>query len=137
MIIQPIPSDGNCLFGALASFFRSPQINHRILRRMLVHYIVQHPKDFEMDILAEGYPSVDAYCQHMARENTWGDGVCLQCFTMIFNVNVWVCYSRNGAANGANEANEAPTLISSHKEGAPNLALLLTNNHYDRILAWK
>jgi hypothetical protein len=67
----------------------------------------------------------------MARENTWGDGVCLQCFTMIFNVNVWVCYSRNGASG---QKNEPPTLISSLKEGAPNLALLLTNNHYDRIL---
>lgn len=131
MIILHIPKDGNCLFRSLASFFQSPEIDHHLIRKMLVHYIYQHPESFKTDILSEGYQSVDEYCQHMSHPRTWGDGTCLQCFTMLFNVNVWLCYA--GGSNGAGP----PTLISAPKEGAPNLALLLTNNHYDRILAWE
>jgi hypothetical protein len=131
MIILHIPKDGNCLFRSLASFFQSPDIDHHLIRKMLVHYIYQHPESFKTDILSEGYRSVEEYCQHMSHPRTWGDGTCLQCFTMLFNVNVWLCY-----AGGSNCAGP-PTLISAHKEGAPNLALLLTNNHYDRILAWE
>jgi len=129
MIILPIPKDGNCLFASLASFFQKPGIDHTVIRRMLVHYIYQHPDAFKTDIVSEGYTSVDQYCEHMSRERTWGDGTCLQCFTMLFKVNVWLCYS--------NSPDEPPSLISEHKEGAPNLALLLTNNHYDRIIAWQ
>jgi predicted adenine nucleotide alpha hydrolase (AANH) superfamily ATPase len=128
MILLHIPKDGNCLFRALASFFQSPNIDHRLMRQMLLHYISQYPEQFEVDIVAEGYQSVQEYVQHMAYEKTWGDGACLQCFTMIFNVNVWLCYGK--------DTNEPPTLISEEKPGAPNLALLLTDNHYDRILSW-
>lgn len=134
MIIMHIPKDGNCLFRSLASFFQSPEIDHRLIRKMLVHYIFQHPEAFQTDILAEGYQSVDQYCQHMSNPSTWGDGTCLQCFTMLFNVNVYLCYAPQDRNNAGNE--QAPTLIPAPTEGAPNLALLLTQNHYDRILSW-
>lgn len=139
MIIMHIPKDGNCLFRSLASFFQSPEIDHHLIRKMLVHYIYQHPEAFETDILSEGYQSVDQYCQHMSKPSTWGDGTCLQCFTMLFNVNVYLCYAPQGQGQGARNNvgnNPAPTLIPAPQEGAPNLALLLTQNHYDRILSW-
>lgn len=59
MIILYVPRDGNCLFSCLASFFNSSRINHRLIRRMIVHYILHNQAAFEMDVKAEGFESVD------------------------------------------------------------------------------
>ena len=123
MIVLPIPGDGNCLFHALASFFQSSKIDHALIRRMLVHYIYQHGAQFKVDIEAGGYRDIDQYCAHMGQNGTWGDGVCVQAFGMLFKVNVWICYGKDGD----------PSQIV-HFDGRPHIGLLLQGQHYDRIL---
>ena len=123
MIISHMPGDGNCQFSSLASFFQSPRIDHRLVRKMIVHYIYQNPDRFETDIKAQGYDSVDHYCQLMSQRNHWGDGVSVQAFALIFQVNIWICYGDG----------EDPNQIS-HFDGRPHLGLLLKGNHYDRII---
>lgn len=125
MIILPVPSDGSCLFASLASFFKSSTITHENIRRMIVHYIYQHPTQFELDIQAEGYTNVDDYCSKMAQINYWGDGICCQAFSVMFQVNVWIFYD-----DGSDY-----TQIS-HFDGRPHIALLLKQEHYSRILSW-
>lgn len=126
MILAPMPRDGNCLFHSLASFFQSRRITHDVLRRMIVHFVYQNAHMFEADILAEGYKSVDEYCQYMSQRNQWGDGIALQAFAMIFKVNVYLTIDNEDAE---------PTRLSTY-DGAPNLGLLLRGNHYDRIIQY-
>ena len=74
MIILYVPKDGNCMFSCLASFFNKSDIDHVLLRQMIVHYILHNQSKFEMDVKAEGFDSVDHYCQNMLRMGFWGDG---------------------------------------------------------------
>lgn len=127
VVVLPTPSDGNCLFSALASFFNDPRrIDHALVRRMIVHYIYQHPEHFEQDIAAEGYKDVEAYCEAMSRSGYWGDGIACQCFALMFRVNVWVFYGAD-AAQGTQ---------MTHYEGRPNVVLRLNGEHYERIISW-
>lgn len=93
---------------------------------MVVHYIYQNAQHFEPDIVAEGFENVDDYCQQMARNNHWGDGIALQAFAMLFKVNVWLTLDNDASP---------PTRISTFA-GGPNLGLLLRGNHYDRIIQY-
>ena len=127
MITAPQPSDGNCLFSCLASFFNKPSINHVVIRRMLVHYILHNADTFINDIVAEGYKDVDEYTRHMSQVGQWGDAIIISAFTMLFNVNVCISFSES--------PHDMPTMISNIPN-APTLALLLNKNHYTRILAW-
>jgi hypothetical protein len=130
MITLPTPNDGNCLFHSLASFFNRPDISHRVMRRMLVHYIVQNPDTFRDDVAAEGYANVEDYCRHMAQEGQWGDSIVISAFTLLFRVNVCICFSDRPDAG-------PPTMLSNLPPPAPTLALLLNKNHYTRILSWE
>jgi hypothetical protein len=125
MLVMRVPQDGNCLFHSLATFFESPKIDHVVLRKLIVAYIFKNATHFQADILAEGFPSVQQYCRFMSQNQQWGDGVCLQAFALIFQVNIWICYSEIDP--------DASTQISHYAE-RPHLCLLLQGNHYDRVL---
>lgn len=94
---------------------------------MIVHYIVQNADTFADDIAAEGFKNVDDYASHMSQVGQWGDSIVISAFTMLFNVNVCISFSES--------PNDNPTVLSDIAD-VPTVALLLTNNHYSRILAW-
>ena len=127
MNILPMPQDGNCMFHSLASFFRSDEIDHALIRKMIVHYIYQNATLFKDEIEGSDFENVDHYCRHMSRDRAWGDGVCLQAFAMLFRVNIWVCLS---------DANDTVPSQISHYQGRPHLGLLLQGDHYDRIMSF-
>lgn len=67
------------------------------------------------------------YCQYMSKNGSWGDGVVISAFIMVFKINVCICFS--------NSPDAEPTQISNIPD-APTIALLLTDNHYCRVLSW-
>jgi len=93
---------------------------------MIVHYILQNKDTFETDIKADGHKSVYAYCDNMLKDGIWGDGICLQAFSLIFGVNVYVYDAESKRA----------IKVSDKFKQRPNVALHLKDNHYDRILEW-
>lgn len=127
MRILQIPDDGNCLFSSLATIFKNPNIDHKIIRKMIVHYIYQNPEVFQNDIIAEEYENIEHYCYNMSRIGFWGDGICLQAFSMLFQLNVLLCYDE--------DPNTVLTHIGDYKN-RPNIGLILQGEHYSRILSW-
>lgn len=67
------------------------------------------------------------YCREVFNDGYWGDGVCLQAFSMIFKVNVYVCDARD---------EEKVMKLTNVGDNRPNIALLFDENHYDRIIQW-
>ncbi len=125
MNILRVPQDGNCLFHSLATFFESSKIDHVVLRKLIVAFIFKNASHFQADIFAEGFRSVQEYCQFMLQNQQWGDGVCLQAFALLFRVNIWICYD---------EMDTNSITQISYYDARPHLVLLLQGNHYDRIL---
>lgn len=82
-----MPSDGNCLFHAISSFFNDPRTDHRAVRRRICEYIDTHRDQFAPDIECD-YPSVDVYLREMRRVGEWGDAIMVQAFCLAYDVNV-------------------------------------------------
>lgn len=91
-----MPSDGNCLFHAVASFFDS-FTTHRDVRHRICDYIDQNRERFEIDILHSGYASIDEYLRMMRRDREWGDAIMLNAFCLCFDINV-VLFTPHGSS---------------------------------------
>jgi len=91
-----MPSDGNCLFHAVASFFDS-FTTPREVRHRICDYIDQNRERFEIDILHSGYASIDEYLRAMRRDREWGDAIMLNAFCLCFDINV-VLFTPDGSS---------------------------------------
>lgn len=113
-----VPGDGNCQFHSLSVFFDS--YDHSAMRQIICKFIHRNKTIFQEDILNLGYDNVDKYILEMSRNGTWGDGITLQAFCMIFRVNVWLFM---------------PTGVSQLcPKFEKNVAIIRNGNHYEAAL---
>lgn len=112
-----IDADGNCMFRAIAAFFRHPSITHTTVRRLIVDYIASHAEQFRVDVECD-WPTLEQYCREMRKARTWGDATALSAFCMAQNVNI-VVFGEHGYSE----------LYPG--EGRVKLALLHVDGHYD------
>lgn len=117
LTISPSPPDGSCLFHSLSLFFAD--LDHVEMRRQIVQYIADHAEQFSLDIGAEYNCSVETYCQNMAQIGTYGDGIALQAFTILYQVTVWLFMP-----SGTSKIGEYPK----------NIALVRRGEHYDAAI---
>jgi len=119
--LLPMAADGNCQFNAMSCFFQNRALSPREIRRRVVHYIWANRERFKYDIEAEYGKSPQDYCSAMLREGVWGDGITLQAFGLLFNVNLWLF-----TAEGRSNLHEIPD--------RPNVALVRSGAHYDAAI---
>lgn len=140
VVLLLAPADGSCMFHALASMFKHRGITHELMRQMCVHYISQNPDLFLEDILANGFKSMDHYVSYCGKIGAFGDATCLQAFSMIFGVNVYLWITNTCDQNELTKLEKAGkmklTQLTDHGKDAPNIVLVHCNDHYDRIISW-
>lgn len=111
----PIPADGNCMFHAIAAFFRHRAVTHMTVRRLIVDYIVENADLFRVDIECD-WPSLEHYCRAMRMPCTWGDAIALSAFCMSQNVNI-VVFGERGFSElypGDNRVKLAVVRVGEH-----------------------
>ena len=120
-----IPGDGNCLFRALAS-----QCTGSICAASLRRDVISHLRtNEESRYLYEAGPaaattSFSIYLDHMSRDGTYGDHLCLQAAATILKAEVWVLNASTGSRG------------TLRREGCPAqrnrvLGLTYRPEHYD------
>lgn len=139
----PMPSDGDCLFHALSSFYSDAQPLHcaKRMRASICDYIAQNPDTFRVDIEFGHGMSVEQYVAQMrvagsyrsvvlpngaverrCIPGTWGDATCLSAFCMMNDVNVWL-FTPHGVSELYPAAPGAPA--------RPKLAVVAHGMHYE------
>ena len=86
---------GNCQFEALAHQLYKNSAQHPQVRRQVVAELRAHPELYAAGASGEfGFQHVDsyeAYCDKMADDGAWGDGVTMQAAATAFVVHVRIC----------------------------------------------
>ena len=114
LVRREMPSDGDCLFHALALFFSDTDASQ--MRTLCVQYVAQNPETFATDIGAEYNCSVPIYCQNMNKPHTFGDAIMIQAFCLAFDMKVWLFM---------------PTGVTDLGGGSKNIALIRLGQHYE------
>jgi hypothetical protein len=83
-----VPADGNCLFHSLAFFIKDPTLDHLSLRRRLCAFIAAHPDHFASIVVDSPHRSLSEYLSLMSRPGVFGDGSCIDAFSLLFGLNV-------------------------------------------------
>jgi len=66
-----IPSDGNCLFGAVADQLENDPGRHKKYRDEVVNYLENHADDF-MPFITTTLKGYQKYCDNMRKNGAWG-----------------------------------------------------------------
>lgn len=82
----PVAGDGNCQFRSMAAFFEDA--DHLSMRRLVCQFIRSNDLTFKNDIATTEYRTMERYLAVMSRPGTWGDGITLQAFGLLFQVDV-------------------------------------------------
>lgn len=158
LAIVSIPSDGNCLYHALAhqinshpvlsskqsSLLENNQVSipiHILLRRRIAEFILKHQQEFSPFIYDEfgdttGKPSeelVKDYCDRIISSNTWGGHLEIQAACNILKTPIWI-YQANQPlikfSSSEEDQNEPIRLSYHHKEFG------LGGEHYNSIVKY-
>lgn len=83
LVVSNNQGEGNCMFYALAEQLkvkRGIRISHGELRKVLVHYLKEHPHlpdGIDLYSFVYGYAAWNDYLSDMAKDGSWGDQVIL------------------------------------------------------------
>ena len=117
--VKEIPSDGNCMYHAIAHQLERHALQDRIkltdvppslaLRQLVANYIRQHPSDFEAFITMEESVSVEAYCDTIEHSQEWGGQIELSAMVQALQVRIEII-SADTTLQMGQEYSDDPTL---------------------------
>jgi OTU-like cysteine protease len=119
--------EGECLFDALydqlSNMLQGQTLTgHLQLRQLCLNFISNHQQFISLDVLTSLYPdvtSIEQYCEYMSGEKIYGDEICIDAISGMFQVDIVIISS------GEHPANERTVSTCDNPAGTIYLGCLL------------